>query len=219
MPGNLPAETSARVAAFLDKQARGRGRLIFAIDATGSREHSWDHAANLQAEMFVEAAKSGALQIQLVYFRGLRECSHSPWVTDARTLANMMGKVKCETGHTQYLRVLDHIRKEHQAQPVSAAVLIGDMCEEERATLRNAATGLGVPLFIFQEGDDRDAAIIFKDLASNTNGAYSQFSPNSARELAELLRAVAAYAAGGMKALAAAVQHSAGAARLLLQLR
>ena len=46
----------------------------------------------------------------------------------------------------------------------------------------------------------------------------SRFDPGAAQQLAELLRAVAAYAAGGVKALAA-VQHSAGAARLLLQLR
>ena len=163
--------------------------------------------------MFVEAAKTGVLQIQLIYFRGLQECSHSPWVADARTLANMMSKVKCETGHTQYLRVLDHIRKEHGTQPVSAAVLIGDMCEEGRITLRNAATELGVPLFIFQEGDDRDASAIFKELAQTTGGAYSQFSPNSARELAELLRAVAAFAVGGLTAL---TDQNSGAARKLL---
>ena len=68
--------------------------------------------------------------------------------------------------------------------------------------MRNAALGLGVPLFIFQEGDDRNAEGIFRDLAQLTGGAYDQFSPNSARKLGELLRAVAAFATGGLTALA-----------------
>ena len=58
----------------------------------------------------------------------------------------------------------------------------------------------------------------FREIARLTHGAYCRFDPGAAHQLAELLRAVAAYAAGGVKALAA-VQHSAGAARLLLQLR
>jgi hypothetical protein len=156
----------------------------------------------LQAQMFEEAGKIGTLAVQLIYFRGLNELSASPWVSDTRTLADMMRKVRCESGHTKYERALDHIRKEHGAQPVAAAVLVGDQCEEEHITLRNAALGLGVPLFVFQEGDDRYAVGIFRELAQLTNGAYSQFSPNSARELAELLRAVAAFATGGLTALA-----------------
>jgi hypothetical protein len=152
--------------------------------------------------MFEEASKLGVLAVQLIYFRGLNELSHSPWVPDTRTLADMMRKVRCETGHTKYQRALEHIRKEHGTQPITAAVLIGDMCEEERTTVCDAARGLGVPLFVFQEGDDRHAAGVFRELAQVTNGAYSQFSPDSARELAELLRAIAAFAIGGLTALA-----------------
>jgi hypothetical protein len=200
---NLPAQTSKRVAEFLAKvKTAAPGRLAFVIDATASRERAWDNAVQLQAQMFEEAGKIGTLAVQLIYFRGLNELSASPWVSDTRTLADMMRKVRCESGHTKYERALDHIRKEHGAQPVAAAVLVGDQCEEEHITLRNAALGLGVPLFVFQEGDDRYAVGIFRELAQLTNGAYSQFSPNSARELAELLRAVAAFATGGLTALA-----------------
>ena len=200
---NLPAQTSKRVAEFLARvKTAAPGRLAFVIDATASREHTWDNAVQLQAQMFEEAGKVGTLAVQLIYFRGLNELSVSPWVTDTRTLADMMCKVRCESGHTKYQRVLEHIRNEHGIEPIAAAVLVGDQCEEEQITLRNAALGLGVPLFPFQEGDDRYAAGVFRELAQLTNGAYSQFSPNSARELAELLRAVAAFATGGLQALA-----------------
>jgi hypothetical protein len=202
VPANKP---SSRVESFLEKaraQASRRARLAFVIDATASREQAWDNAVQLQAQMFEEAGKVGTLAVQLIYFRGLNELSVSPWVTDTRSLADMMRKVRCESGHTKYQRALDHIRKEHGIEPIAAAVLIGDMCEEEHVALRNAALGLGVPLFVFQEGDDRNAEGIFRELAQLTGGAYDQFSPNSARKLAELLRAVAAFATGGLTALA-----------------
>ena len=53
-----------------------RGRLIFALDATMSRQPTWDQACKLQAEMFREAAAIGGLDIQLVYYRGLGGMPH-----------------------------------------------------------------------------------------------------------------------------------------------
>ena len=50
---------------------RSRGRLIFALDATASREAIWDIAAQLQARMFEEAAKIGGLDVELIYFRAV----------------------------------------------------------------------------------------------------------------------------------------------------
>jgi hypothetical protein len=95
---------------------------------------------------------------------------------------------------------------------------VGDAMEEKLDDLCHAAGELGVPAFMFQEGDDPIAEQAFREIARLTHGAYCRFDPDAAHQLAELLRAVAAYAAGGVKALAS-VQHSAGAARLLLQLR
>src|SRR3984893_6425695 len=60
-----------------------RGRLIFALDATMSRQPTWDAACRLQADMFREAAAAGGLDVQLVYYRGLRECRASVWVAQA----------------------------------------------------------------------------------------------------------------------------------------
>src|SRR5262249_58315172 len=99
---------------------------------------------------------------------------------------------------------LKHARKEHQAQPLNAIVYMGDMCEEQAQAIYDAVASLsGVPCFVFQEGDDDlIAGPIFQEMARLSRGAYSKFSVGSARELAELLRAVAAFAVGGVTALA-----------------
>ena len=82
-----PASTRPEIEAFLERvrglgpaaTAGKRGRLIFALDATMSRQPTWDTACALQADMFREAASIGGLDIQLVYFRGLGECRASGW--------------------------------------------------------------------------------------------------------------------------------------------
>jgi YD repeat-containing protein len=223
MAENLPTQPSKRVADFLKKvQASPRGRLIFIVDATGSRERTWDAASRLQAQMFEEAGKLGTLDVQLVYFRGIPEfggeCKVSRWTGDGREMARLMARVTCQTGHTQIGRALEHTRKEHQAQPINAIVYIGDMCEEPAQTLYDATASLsGVPCFLFQEGDDQLAAQIFREMAHLSKGAYSQFRPGAERELAELLRAVAAFATGGLTALAD--QRTDSARKLLGQMK
>ena len=57
---------------------RAGGRLILALDATMSRQPTWDMACALQAEMFDAVGKAGSLSVQLVYFRGLGECRCLP---------------------------------------------------------------------------------------------------------------------------------------------
>jgi hypothetical protein len=214
----LPDRRTRRVAAFLDKVQAIRGRLIFIMDATASREPAWDTAVQLQSQMFEEAAKIGALEIQLVYYRGPYECSHSRWTPDARELASVMSRVKCMAGHTQIAKALVHVHKEHRAQKVNAVVFVGDAMEENPRALYDATAGLGgVPIFLFQEGHDPDASETFKELARLTKGAYEQFSPGAAHKLAELLRAVAAFTAGGMTALADL--RTDGARKLLGQLK
>jgi hypothetical protein len=204
---NLPASHSQRVADFLAKRTAG-GRLMFIVDATGSRERAWDMASRLQADMFNEAAKFGTLDIQICYFRGggfsPAECQASVWTSDARELSNFMARVTCQTGETQYRKALEHARKEHQVQPINAIVIVGDMCEEPPPALYDATAALsGVPLFLFQEGDDLIASEVFPEMARlSRRGAYSKFTAGSARELAELLRAVAVFATGGLTALA-----------------
>jgi hypothetical protein len=230
--GKNPISSNARadIDAFLktagalspSSRAHGqRGRLAFALDATMSRQPTWDMACALQADMFREAAAIGGLDIQLVYYRGFGECRASRWVSDARELAALMEKIDCRGGHTQIGKVLAHARRECETQKVQALVFVGDAMEEkldDLCALAGELGLLGVPAFIFQEGDDPIAANAFRAIAQLSNGAYCRFTPGAAHELAELLRAVAAYAAGGRKALAAAVGNSA-ATRLLQQMK
>jgi hypothetical protein len=195
------------------------GRLIFSLDATASRQPTWDTACKLQADMFREAGGRG-LDMQLVYYRGLGECRASRWLSDSALLAKTMSRIMCNAGETQIEKVLAHVRKETKLFPVSALVFVGDAMEENPDALIHEASALGrlkVPAFMFQEGHDRDVEQVFRDIAQVTHGAYCRFDPGAARQLAELLRAVAAFVVGGIPALAA--RKDAGAIKLLGQLK
>lgn len=227
---SVPAERSsdADVAAFIAKMktmapvaSAGRGRLIFAMDATMSRAPTWDMALKLQADMFQAVKEVGGLDVQLVYFRGMGECRASKWVSDPDALARLMTSVNCHGGLTQIGRVLTHALDETAKRKVDALVYVGD-CMEEDVDRLCAQAGelalLGVPVFLFQEGEEPNAARAFREIARLTKGAYCRFDRGSARQLRDLLTAVAVYAAGGRKALQAlsSERHGEGA-RLLLQ--
>ena len=203
--------------------AEGRGRLVFALDATMSRQPTWDTACRLQADMFHETAAIGGLDVQLVYFRGLRECRASRWVGDPRTLATLMETIDCRGGQTQIRKVLAHVRRECEQAKVAALVYVGDAMEEKVDDLCAAAGALGllgVPCFMFQEGADEVTERAYREIARLSRGAYCRFTPGAAYELAELLRAAAAYAAGGMKALDdLSKRRNAGAIALVAQMK
>ena len=226
--GEQPSAKSPKsdIDAFLE-QARtlapagdGRGRLIFALDATMSRQPTWDKACKLQAEMFAEAARVGSLEIQLVYYRGFNECRASRWVADGRALGELMTGIEVRGGHTQIGKVLSHARKETAKRKVGVLVFVGDALEEpidRLAAIAGELGLLGVKVFIFQEGRDPAVEGGFREIARLSGGAYAHFDVNSAGQLSALLRAAAAYAAGGLKALAKA--EGAGGRLLLTQLR
>jgi hypothetical protein len=218
---------SAAVAEFLAKaqamtKARadsGRERLIFALDATMSRQPTWDLACRLQAEMFAEAGRVGGLEVQLVYFRGFAECRASRWACDAAGLGELMSRIRCQGGQTQILRVLEHAANETRRRPVRGVVFVGDAMEEAPDALCAKAGELallGVPVFLFQEGADLRAETTFREMARLSRGAWCRFDQGAAHQLGALLRAVAAYAAGGRKALAALADQGEPAARQLI---
>jgi len=211
---NLPSQSAAprhdvdaflrAVSALPSAGARGRGRLIFAMDATASREATWREASRIQEEMFLETSRLGGLDVQLVYYRGFNECKASRWLRDADSLLAAMRKVDCIGGQTQIGRVLRHALAESRRQKVNALVFVGDCMEEHVDDLCGVAGELGllgVPAFLFHEGDDARAARAFAQLAKLTGGACCRFDAGSPRELKALLGAVAVYAAGGRKAL------------------
>lgn len=227
--GEVAAKASSRgdVDAFL-KQVRGlqpassgRGRLIFAMDATMSRQPSWDMALALQGDMFRAVKAVGGLDVQLVYFRGFKECQASRWVGDPDALDRLMRQVSCQGGHTQIRKVLSHARAETEKTKVNAVVYVGDAMEEDIDQLSQLAGELGligVPVFLFQEGHDPLAERAFREIARLTRGAYCRFDAGSAVQLRELLTAVAVYATGGRKALENFGGESGAAVRLLQQL-
>ncbi|MEO0617786.1 MAG: VWA domain-containing protein [Pseudomonadota bacterium] len=202
------------IAAFLDtvramktgaRAGAGAGRLIFALDATMSRQPTWDLAQAIQSEMFSAVKDVGGLDVQLVFFRGFGECRSSKWVDDPIALAQLMTTVTCRAGHTQIAKVLSHARKESEAKPVHALVYVGDAMEENVDTLgaRAGELGLlGLPVFLFQEGHHRATEIAYREIARLSGGAYSRFDAGSAEQLRALLTAVAVYASGGRAALA-----------------
>ncbi len=203
-------------------QSGGRGRLIFALDATMSRQPTWDLAQGLQAQMFEAAANLGGLDVQLVYYRGFNECRASPFVSGGRGLAALMAKIDVRGGVTQLVRVLRHAADEARRDRVGALIFVGDAFEEKAAAAYAAAGELalaGVKAFMFQEGDDPVPARVFGEIARLTGGAYCAFDSGAAARLAALLRAAAAYAAGGRLALEAQAERNEAARLLLRQMR
>jgi len=181
-----------------------RGRLIFAMDATASREPTWDQACRIQGGMFEETAVLGGLDIQICYYRGFGEFEASPWVSNPRDLLRRMTSVGCLGGTTQIEKILRHALRETRRNKIDALVFVGDCMEEDLDKLAGLAGELGilgVPLFLFHEGIDPVAASAFRLFARLSGGACCPFDAASAHQLRELLSAVAVYAAGGHRAL------------------
>lgn len=224
-----PVKTNrAEIDQFLDKVKRtpvrhegDLARLLFAMDATASREPTWDRACHLQAMMFEATAEVGNLSIQLAYYRGFKEFHHGSWCADAASLQQEMTHVHCLGGYTQIHRVLEHAMITHRDKRLRAIVFVGDAMEEDADSLCHLAGQLGVhglPLFMFQEGHDPMVRSVFQQMAELSGGAWAPFDINSASELKELLSAVAIYATGGRKALEK-LGSQPGVAGLLTQLK
>lgn len=214
--------TSQEITSFLkaaaQKDITKSGRLIFALDATMSRQPTWDRAMVIQAAMFDAVGKAGGLSVQLVYFRSIDECRASKWVINAAALRDLMEGIQCRGGHTQIEKILKHANRETGKSKVSALVFIGDAIEESIDSLCQLAGELGlkgVRCFFFQEGLDVIAERGFREMARLTNGAYFRLGNDSAKELAELLGAIAIFTRGGFKALSTSRQDG---AKLLLDL-
>ena len=210
----LPTKSNqAEIDAFLAKVAStpaakpsgARGRLIFAMDATASREPT---------------RSLGGLAVQLCYYRGFREFHATPWLANSTDLLGRMREVRCAGGMTQIERVLKHAAGESRREKVNALVFVGDCMEEnidELCHLAGELGILGVPAFMFHEGDDAAAERTFREIARLSGGAYCSFDASSAQQLRDLLSAVAVYAAGGRKALEDFGQRQGGVALRLTQ--
>ena len=165
-------------------------RLIFAMDATASREPTWDRASGWCHQMFDAVARIGGLDVQLVYFRGAFPPVAGPFESDARQPGRHREPGALPSAAiTQIGRTLDHIAREHAKTPVAAFVYIGDTVEEAGDVLVRKAAGLGVKGFVFHEDPEtnRGAVEILKAIAERTGGVYLPFDAGSAGKLGELL--------------------------------
>jgi hypothetical protein len=223
---NLPSTSANKsVAAFLARAnalapAAGakpapKGRLIYAMDATASREPMWAQAAKIQGEMFLAARDLGGLAVQLVHYGGLASFEASPFADNAADLLSRMDRVRCQAGETQIANVLRHSLAETRAHKVGAVVFVGDAVEENADLLAGLAGQLalaGLPVFVFHEGGDPSARRTLETIARLTRGAYCPFDANAPDALKNLLAAAAAYAAGGRPALADLSKRGGGGA-------
>ena len=172
--------------------------------------------------MFQAAEGLGGLDVQLVYFRGLNECRASNFVSGGKGLAALMSRIGVRGGTTQIRKVLAHARDEARRAKVGALVYVGDAMEENPDTLAALAGELalqGVKAFMFQEGQDPAARRAFSEIARLTGGAYGAFDAGAAARLESLLRAAAAYAAGGHAALLREAVADPAARLLLTQMQ
>ncbi len=202
------------------RPAGAGGRLIMALDATMSRQPSWDAAQKAQNEMFRAAAEAGDLKAQLVSFRGLADFDVRPWTSDPQAMIRAMEGYACQGGRTQIRRVLRHAAKEAKGGALKAVVFVGDQCEEDADAVCVAAGELaiaGAPVFMFQEGRDGRVEALYREIARLTRGAYRRFDAGSADALRDLLKAVAVFAAGGRAALERHARKAGGEALALVR--
>ena len=121
-PKNLPKPSSEKVGDFLAQvkktpsriQRENTGRLVFGMDATASRERTWDNACQIQSKMFRATDDIGAINVQLCYYRGFNEFHYSGWSSSGEELIKEMANVSCLGGHTQIAKIFKHALEEHR---------------------------------------------------------------------------------------------------------
>lgn len=195
------------------QQHQSKARLLFAMDATASRQPTWDQASHLQISMFNATAEhpgQATLSVQVAYYRGFDEFAATPWLSEPKQIQKKMAMVSCMGGYTQIKRVLNHALNEHKKEPLKAVVFIGDALEEEADELCHLAGKMGlykIPLFMFQEGFDTRVSQTFQQMCYLSGGAFAHFDQHSPKLLTELLGAVACYTTGGKDALKKYVEN------------
>ncbi len=199
-----------------DSATPTRPRLVFAVDATASREPAW--AAARQVTDALVQALPGELDVALAVHGGSRVHTFTGFTSDARTLRDRAAGVTCQAGSTRLLPILSASLK----QPaVRVVVYIGDVLEESLAHGRPLADQMGaqgIKLFVLHDTADRSAqryAEVFWDLAKRTGGCVLPFDPSAPGRLRDLLSAMAVYAVGGEKLLRARRHELPGAVALL----
>lgn len=192
-------------------------RIMFALDATASRQPTWDMACSLHAELFLAAREVGEVAVQLLFYRGLGELKKSPWITSKQRLLDLMQRVYCSGGLTQIARLLKEATREAAKHPVKALIFVGDCFEEsedQALALAGQLALLNTPVIMLQEGSFPEATSAFSKIAQLSGGAHLPFASGSAEHLRRLLGAAVSFAVGGRELLE---QEGSAAAREVLK--
>lgn len=195
-----PKQTTAltrAVAAF--KAQRRPVHIGMIIDATGSREESWEQAQTAQLRMFKDLGGLKALQLRLLQFGGGKLTDYG-WQGDALKAAKKMAAVRCRQGLTQFIPALEAFAAD--GKKADALILIGDAFEESDNVALLPSWNLrdrGTRVFCFREGDDPVAASAFSTIAETTGGRSIKLGDEL--PLADLCSGAALLAAGGQDAL------------------
>jgi len=199
-----------------DTGSPSRPRLVFAVDATASREPAWI-AARQTTDALVKALP-GALDVALAVHGGGRVHTFTGFTNNAATLRDRAAGVTCQAGFTRLLPILSASLKQ---KSVRVVVYIGDVFEEgidQGRRLADAMGARGMKLIVLHDTAARSArrdAEIFWDLAKRTGGCVLPFDANAPGKLREMLSAVAVYAVGGEKLLRERRRDLPGAMALL----
>lgn len=193
-----------------------RPRLIFAVDATASREPAW--AAARQVTDALVKALPGELDVALAIHGGGRVHTFTNFTNNPATLRDQAAGIVCQAGYTKLLPIL---ATSLQQPMVRVVIYIGDVFEESASEGRRLADSLkaqNTKLIVLHDtaepGARRDAEV-FWDLAKRTGGCVIPFDANAPHKLRDLLSAVAVYAVGGEKRLRAESKNLPGAVALL----
>ena len=187
-----PAETGTLV----------RPRLVFAVDATASREPAWA-VARLVTDALVKALP-GELDVAFAVHGGSRVHTFTAFTNDATTLRDRAAGVACEAGLTRMLPILSASLRR---PAVGVVIYVGDVFEESVVQGRRLADAMGeqgTKLIVLHDTADpaaRRDAEVFWDLAKRTGGCVLPFDTSASGRLREILSAVAVYAVGGEKLL------------------
>jgi hypothetical protein len=201
----------------------GRNRLVFAIDATASREGAWKVATEITSTRFESVPDK--IEVSLAYHGGGHIKELSPFSTNAKTFLDKLQQIRCIGGRTAFNDILDRVV---HLPGVACCVYIGDCFEEREADALALARQLklkGIKMFIFHDTssseiyDTDHAARVFAKVVDICGGALMDFNDQSPKQAEEFLGAIALYAVGGRKLLEQQKGQLPGAVKLLEKLQ
>jgi hypothetical protein len=195
-----------------------RAKLVFAFDATASRDSAWRTSTALTDALL--AALPGQLDVALAVHGGGKLHTFTRFERDASKLRERAAGVRCEAGRSC---LLDILVRALEVDGVGTVLYVGDVFEESHRRARKLAASLAarqIRLIILHDAphpsQDDDGADIFAEMTSLTGGCVLPFDASALPRLRDLLSAVAVLAVGGTPLLAAK-QETMPAARLLLE--